>query len=65
MGLGLLLLASTGSENDYFNLNPNITFLKKHSSIIHQYLMKSYLNILDLPLILVEDLALKLQRIQI
>jgi len=29
MGLGLLLLASSGIENDYFNLNPDITFFKQ------------------------------------
>jgi hypothetical protein len=29
MGLGLLLLASYGSENEYFNLSPTITFFKK------------------------------------
>ncbi len=29
MGLGLLLLASSGTENDYFNVSPTITFFKK------------------------------------
>ncbi len=28
MGFGLLLLASVGTENEYFNLNPSITFFK-------------------------------------
>jgi len=37
MGLGLLLLASTGIENNYFNANPNITFFKK--------VFKRYVNI--------------------
>lgn len=29
MGLGLLLIASTGAENEYFNANPHITYFKK------------------------------------
>jgi hypothetical protein len=37
MGLGLLLLASVGSENIYFNTTPDITFFKK--------IFKSYSNI--------------------
>ena len=45
MGLGLLLLASTGSENDYFNLNPNITFFKKtykHYTLISNEILPQY-----------------------
>ena len=29
MGFGLLILASVGTENSYFNINPSITFFKK------------------------------------
>ncbi len=45
MGLGLLLVASTGSENDYFNLNPNITFFKKtfkHYTSISNEILPQY-----------------------
>ena len=45
MGLGLLLLATAGIENDYFNLNPNITFFKKtfkHYTSISNEILPQY-----------------------
>ena len=42
MGLGLLLLASVGNENNIVNMNPSITFFKKVYKNI-SYISNEYL----------------------